>query len=397
MDNYLDSLNSEGTRQDNDLEFTIDPLKQAERYATFQHENSVYCLLRIIQGLTLAGAESLDIKVEKRRIRLQAKCRSTDIQPGNLYEALHRSDRTRLLDHICTGIFSATHESVASLEIGLGGEKLVIEERNFRLEESASSTAHFQVVLTHSSRGWMETGAKDQLELAGRLHHAPMPVLIDSQRVAMNEPAPQKERWYKDLTRPQLLARIQEHVPSGWNLRPLQDGLYLYENEAGSQIFTILSPAGALFLDLDFTSDQKLVPIIDGVTGTPIETKRFPGLHGCHHARGARTDLSGLTLSDNEPFLDEVRQRYRSTLQAILPHLSCLQAVWPKNFDLGGAVGTAAFAGDLALITVPVTLLFGGMYQAYDKLSFRVQQNKAQQRLVEETEARVKALLESLS
>ncbi|MCA9778823.1 MAG: hypothetical protein KC800_18975, partial [Candidatus Eremiobacteraeota bacterium] len=132
MDNYLDSQNSEGTRQDNDLEFTIDPLKQAERYATFQHENSVYCLLRIIQGLTLAGAESLDIKVEKRRIRLQAKCRSTDIQPGNLYEALHRSDRTRLLDHICTGIFSATHESVASLEIGLGGEKLVIEERNFR-------------------------------------------------------------------------------------------------------------------------------------------------------------------------------------------------------------------------------------------------------------------------
>jgi hypothetical protein len=394
VDSYLESLNSEGSRLGNDLEFTIDPLKQAERYATFQHQNSVYCLLRIFQGLTLAHAESVDIKVEKRCIRLTARCKSTELRPEKLLDALSRSDRIPVQEHLCIGLFAATHESVERLEVILGRDKLVVEQSGFQLQETDKTSQDFQAILHHSKRGWMESGAKEQLELAGRLHHAPLPVTIDSQTLFMNDPAPEKERWYKELTRPQLLVKTVQRLPKEGYLQPLQDSLFLTENSEGSQYFVFLDPNGTLFIDLDFTEHQKIVPIIDGVAGTPIETGRFPGLHGCHNLPGARTDLSGLALLDKELFLSEVEKRYRALLELLIPHLSHLKAVWPKNFDLSGAVGAATFAGELALITVPVTLFFGGMYQAYDKLSFRIQQKKAEQALHQQTEARIKGLLE---
>lgn len=393
MDSYLESLHSEGSRLENDVEFTIDPLKQAERYATFQHQNSVYCLLRIFQGLTLAEAESVDIKVEKRCVRLSARCESPELRPENLLDALSRSDRTPIQEHLCIGLFAATHESVERLEVILGRDKLVVEKSGFLLQETDKASRDFQATLHHSKRGWLESGAKEQLELAGRLHHAPMPVTIDSQILFMNDPAPVKERWYKELTRPQLLVKTVQRVPEERDLQPLQDNLFLTESSEGSRTFVLLDPHGALFIDLDFTKHQKIVPIIDGVAGTPIETRRFPGLHGCHNLPEARTDLSGLALVDKELFLNEIETRYRALLRTLQPHLSHLKAVWPKNFDLSGAVGAATFAGELALITVPVTLLFGGMYQAYDRLSFRIQQNKAQKELIKRTKARIGALL----
>ncbi len=393
MDSYLESLNSEGSRLENDVEFTIDPLKQAERYATFQHQNSVYCLLRIFQGLTLAQAERVDIKVEKRCIRLEARCNSTELQPQTLFDALSRSDRTPISEHLCIGIFAATHESVERLEIKLGPKKLVVGNDSFQIEDSAKNSEFFQAELHFSKRGWLESGAKEQLELANRLHHAPMPVTIDSQTLFMNDPAPQKERWYKELTRPQLLAKTVEGLPGEGSFQPLQDGLFLSESSEGSRTFVHLDPAGTMFVDLDFSDHQKVIPIVDGVAGTPVETRRFPGLHGCHISAGVRTDLSGLALTEKELFLDEVEKRYRTLLEALWPHLSHLRAVWPKNFDLASAVGTATFAGELALVTVPVTLVFGGIYQAYDKMSFRFQQKKAEQTLLKEVEARIRAIL----
>ena len=84
---------------------------------------------------------------------------------------------------------------------------------------------------------------------------------------------------------------------------------------------------------------------------------------------------------------------WKISSNALWPHLSHLRAVWPKNFDLASAVGTATFAGELALVTVPVTLVFGGIYQAYDKMSFRFQQKKAEQTLLKEVEARIRAIL----
>jgi len=394
VDSYLESLNSEGSRLENDVEFTIDPLKQAERYATFQHQNSVYCLLRMFQGLTLAQAESVDIKVEKRCIRLAARCESPELRPERILEALSRGDRTPVTEHICVGIFAATHESVARLEVSLGGKKLLVEDKSFRLVEHEKSSEVFQADLHFSQRGWLESGAKEQLELAGRLFHAPMPVTIDSQTLVMNEPALEKERWYKDLTRPQVLVTALKQLPPERAFQPLEENLFLSESSEGSKSFVILDPKGRLYIDLAFTEHQKIVPVIDGVAGNPVETGRFPGLHACHEFPGARTDLSGLTLTDQELFLNEVEQRYREALQVLLPHVPHLRAVWPKNFNLAGAVGTATFAGELALVTVPVTLFFGGLYQAYDKMSFRFQQSKARETLIQETEARIRALLQ---
>ena len=395
MDSYLESLNSDGSRLENDVEFTIDPLKQAERYATFQHANSVYSLLRVFQGLTLARAESVDVKVEKRCIRLTARCSSPDLRPERLHEALSRTDRTPIQEHLCVGLFAATHESVERFEVSLGLKRLVVANNSFQVEDTVRRAEYFQATLHYSKRGWLESGAKEQLELANRLHHAPMPITIDSQALSMNEPAPQKERWYKDLTRPQLLIKTEKQLPEVYEFQPLADNLFVYQSVDGSQIFTLLDTNGRLFIDLAFTEHQKIVPIIDGVAGTPVETNRFPGLHGCHDFSGARTDLSGLSLAGKDHFLDEVEKRYRGLLEVLQPHLSHLKAVWPKNFDLAGAVGAATFAGELALVTVPVTLVFGGMYQAYDKLSFRIQQRKAEQKLLQETEARLKALLDS--
>ena len=86
-------------------------------------------------------------------------------------------------------------------------------------------------------------------------------------------------------------------------------------------------------------------------------------------------------------------QRYHQILQTVLPHVSQLRAVWPKNFNLSNTLGSVACTGELALIAVPVTAVFGGAYQAFDNLSFRIQQKRQQETLVRETERKIRSLL----
>ena len=394
MDNFLTELSSQGESLESDAEFTLDPLKQAERYATFQNDNSVYCLLRIFQGLTLAGARSVDIKVAKSNIEMEVTGCHADTKPETIMDGLHRAKRPPYLSHICTGVFSATHKSVGKLEIKLGNSTLRVEEGAFSIVTSVVRKQVLTVSLTYSKRGWLESGAKEQLELAKRLHHAQMTVTIDTRRVSMNAPSPQTERWYKKTTRAQMLARVLPAIPGDEpGLTPLQDDLFLSENDTGSRSFVLLDPTGTLYLDLAFEGAQNLVPILDGVAGTVVESDRTPGLQGCQHVKDPKTDLSGLTLSDEEPFLRHTEQRYHQILQTVLPHVSQLRAVWPKNFNLSNTLGSVACTGELALIAVPVTAVFGGAYQAFDNLSFRIQQKRQQETLVRETERKIRSLL----
>jgi hypothetical protein len=395
MDQFLDNLSSEGESLEDDAEFTLDPLKQAERYATFQQENSVYCLLRIFQGLTLAGAQAVDIKVEKKRIEMQATSPKLDLQPETISDALYRTRREPYLGHICVGVFSATDASVGRLEIALGKSLLRVQDETFSVVDSPREVRHLTISLEYSKRGWLESGAKEQLELANRLHHAPMPVTIDTRRLSMNAPPPQDERWYKEISRVQMLARLLEELPEESGLTPLTDDLFLSESKSGSRSFVLLDSGGALFIDLALEGGQILIPIIDGVAGSVIETVHLPGLQGCQRIVDPKTDLSGLALTDAEPFVQKVEARYWSALETLLPHVSHLRAVWPRNFDLSDTVGKVACTGELALIAVPLTLVIGGTYQAFDQLSFRLQKKKQQEALVLEAEDRIRSLLEA--
>lgn len=394
-ESYVEQLGSAGESVESNAEFTLNPADLGSRFAKFQEDNPAYCFLRLFQGLFRAGASEVAFTLERKVITLRVRSFSSAhpdwINPeALLYQLGQPKGWDRTLNHVCTGLLSATAASTLEYSWGWGQKRLTFRNREFALED-CDPTDGLVFQLEKNSDSWLPSTSEEHATLGQRLSRAGTSVSLDGREL---RPAPLSDSvrrfyekpWYHGLSDDFVLAHLFIGQRAPTKFRELEDGFGLTCDPQWPGVFShYLEPSAGrqadLTLDPGFNFAGRVYPIIDGVIGEPAYLKETQGMVAYFPSDDELTDLSGLELLDPDEWCRVAVPHYWDLMQKSLFHLRHVAARWRRKTDIGKIAGFSIYFAEAALVIGPVLAGVGAVAAGVEGLIFAATRSRYSRKL----------------